>query len=85
MDHHNGVDIKKDEYYADPEKWKYVPEKHGKPRINVAHFGGCKEIGCGNTKWMQTIIELIKKYPNVFTDLSCFVKKDTLLKNQAHD
>jgi len=52
--------------YCDPEHFREFVEKG--LRINFAHFGNYDKSG----KWAKTIVEYIDKYPNVFTDLSCY-------------
>lgn len=57
-------------YYANPEKWLPVMEKWPALRINFAHFGNLADEE--NSKWTDTIIEMMEKYPNIYTDISYF-------------
>jgi len=51
-------------------KWKKVLEQKEFENLtlNFAHFGSQKGK---QTEWRDAIIELTKKYPNVYTDISC--------------
>lgn len=62
----------KSQYYADPENWVPVLERWNNLRINFGHFGGskAKEAGTVNQTWLDTILRLMKNYPNVYADLS---------------
>ncbi len=73
-----------------PSKWKKVLEykykdEEGKEikfenlTLNFAHFGSQKN---GKTEWKKSIIELIKKYDNIYTDISC---KDKAYYNSLED
>ena len=66
----------KSEFYADPENWKVVLSTWKTLRINFAHFGGSVQFAHGDRKWMDSLIGLLKddQYPNLFTDLSYYVK-----------
>lgn len=64
--------------YTDPDNYNYVLEQFPNLKINLAHFGGFDEWQkyLGNTMdeekitWYEKIIALIRKYPNVYTDIS---------------
>jgi predicted TIM-barrel fold metal-dependent hydrolase len=70
------------EYYrtmAGPSHWKKVLSRNQKLKLNLAHFGGAGEwekrartgLPAGQTKnWADPIVELMKDYENVYTDLS---------------
>jgi predicted TIM-barrel fold metal-dependent hydrolase len=69
------------------EKWKYaqfgnplnfepVIKKYPKLRIDFAHFGS----SVTSLKWARTIVRLIKENDNVYSDLSCYTKKEELEK-----
>ena len=49
-------------------RWKKVLERYPELTLNFAHFGSQKE---DETEWRDAIIDLTKKYPNVYTDISC--------------
>jgi predicted TIM-barrel fold metal-dependent hydrolase len=76
-----------------PSLWEKVLKKYPNLYINFAHFGGsdCLEKAIDNVNdlesgnWGQKIIELIKTYPNAYTDLSCFIEFTILkkLKNSS--
>jgi predicted TIM-barrel fold metal-dependent hydrolase len=56
---------------ADPTKWDTTLEKYNTLRIDFAHFGR-------DLTWMGHVIELMSKYPNVYSDLSYYPDKNTL-------
>ncbi|MCG8571226.1 MAG: amidohydrolase [Spirochaetes bacterium] len=47
-----------------PDNWAKVLEKYPKLRLNLAHFGNLK------TGWLKPVIDLVKKYEHVYTDVS---------------
>ncbi len=69
-----------------PKKWSSVLHKYGKLRLNIAHFGGQnsglryteswwnmpyrKLMFGGDPEWAAVIIELMKGYGNVYSDIS---------------
>ncbi len=55
-----------------PEIWRKVLEKYSGLKICLAHFGG------ESPAWRTKIAELMNKYSNVYTDLSCMVDKNLL-------
>lgn len=60
-----------------PKLWGKVLEKYPKLKINFAHLGGSQQImeytnGSKKAFWTKMIIDLVEKYPNAYTDLSCF-------------
>ncbi|CAA6828189.1 MAG: Amidohydrolase 2 [uncultured Sulfurovum sp.] len=74
-------------YFADPDNWIQILEdkRYKNLRINLAHFGGeeqfAKYIGRDKQKaekenWTAKIIKLIKKYDNLYTDLSFHIDGD---------
>lgn len=65
-------------YYANPEKWLPVLERWPALRINFAHFGNLADDE--NSMWTDTIIEMMKKYPNVYTDISYFTDEKIIPK-----
>lgn len=64
--------------YTDPDNYRYVLEKFPDLKINLAHFGGYDEWDkyLGNTldndeiTWYEKISQLLREYPNVYTDIS---------------
>jgi predicted TIM-barrel fold metal-dependent hydrolase len=61
-------------YYTAPDKWLRVLEKWPGLRVNFAHFGGGDGIAAGDTRWMDSIVNILTKYHNAYTDMSCFAK-----------
>jgi len=61
-------------------KWKKVLEQKEfeELTLNFAHFGSQKGK---QTEWRNAIIELTKKYPNVYTDISCNDMTDEYYNN----
>ncbi len=65
--------------------WKY--NDYGNPvhfepalkkglRIDFAHLGSCDP----DFKWAKTIVDYMKKYKNVYSDLSCYTGRDEIEK-----
>ncbi len=50
--------------YCNPDKWGPVLEAYPGLRVNFAHFGAFKY------SWKNTIIKFMKKYKNVYSDVS---------------
>ena len=63
--------------HAAPEHWEKVLEKdqHQSLRLDFAHFGN------GDSAWVRQILELMTRYPNVYTDLACYT--DDQARSQA--
>jgi hypothetical protein len=58
--------------YTDPECWRKVLEQFPGLYLNFAHFGGTvKGENRLNQKRQESIINLIKEFENVYTDISC--------------
>ena len=62
------------EYFNHPRNWQPVLERFPRLRLNLAHFGSVVEwkkylAGQDNT-WPARIIDLIYRYPHVYTDIS---------------
>ena len=65
-------------YLCRPYNWKEVLERWPKLRINLAHFGGAftrpkpgqKEFMDRAVRWRDTIIDLMRRFPCVYTDVS---------------
>ena len=61
---------------AHPRHWEKVLQQFPALKINLAHFGGVGEWEClakgrkPRENWVDPIIELMKKYDNVYADLS---------------
>ena len=59
-------------YYTAPDKWIRVLDKWPGLRINFAHFGGGESIAASDTAWMETILSILTKHPNAYTDTAFF-------------
>jgi predicted TIM-barrel fold metal-dependent hydrolase len=63
-----------------PSLWEKVLEKYPGLYLNLAHFGGGERLGMAidnindpeSGNWSKKIIELIQKYKNAYTDVSCY-------------
>lgn len=75
---------KRSRFFAHPKHWATVLKNFPKLRLNLAHFGGLEGIqqytkNKYDTKsWTYKIIDLMKKYENVYTDVA-FIFHDTNL------
>ena len=63
------------EIFSNPREWIPVLENYPDLKICLAHFGGEKDWkdffkGKKNDNWFFEIIELMKKYKNLYTDIS---------------
>lgn len=65
--------------YTDPDNYEYVLVKYPNLKLNLAHFGGGDEWDkylsntideSGERSWFEKVRDLIKKYPNVYADIS---------------
>lgn len=74
------------ENYVSPKAWEPVLENFPELHLCLAHFGG-DEWRQGNkndwlekppSHWIQGIVDLTKKYRNVYTDISCLNLSDKL-------
>ena len=60
-----------------PKLWKKVLSHYPRLKINFAHFGGADQMmsytmGEKKAYWTDMVIQLLNRYPNVYTDLSAF-------------
>ena len=55
-----------------PKLWEKVMQTFPELRLNLAHFGG------EGKDWQEIVIDLMLKYPNLYTDLSCQTEQDML-------
>lgn len=82
------------QYLNHPHWYSNILQKYPKLKINLAHFGGNEEwdryldepsdSNQTNTNWYRMIRDLLKKYPNVYSDISFTVNDKNLyplLKN----
>jgi predicted TIM-barrel fold metal-dependent hydrolase len=60
--------------FGNPLNFEPVVKKYPELRINFAHFGSSDPSG----EWARTIVRLINDNDNVYTDLSCYTKKEDL-------
>lgn len=74
--------------YTDPDNYEYLLKDFPKLKINLAHFGGSDEWDKylqnsidedGELSWYVKVRELVRKYPNVYTDVSYTMYKKDLL------
>ena len=56
--------------YSHPQAWAKVLEQYPKLTLNIAHFGGDIMKINEADNWQQPIIELMKTYTNVFSDIA---------------
>ncbi len=65
--------------FTDPDNYEYVLQKYPNLKINLAHFGGADEWDKylqntidedGELSWFVKVRELVRKYPNVYADIS---------------
>jgi predicted TIM-barrel fold metal-dependent hydrolase len=58
--------------FGKPEYWLPVLERHPKLHLNLAHFGwsDAERYTTGSHSWVRQICEMIKTYPNVYTDVA---------------
>lgn len=74
------------ENYVSPKAWEPVLENFPELHLCLAHFGGDEwRQGTKNdwlekppSRWVQGIVDLTKKYRNVYTDISCLNLSDKL-------
>ena len=52
--------------FCDPECFRPALEANPSLKIDIAHFG------YGNQKWGESIVDLMTKFPGVYSDLSCY-------------
>jgi len=69
-------------FFNHPRNWIPVLEKFPYLKLNLAHFGGDDEwkdfySGKSNT-WISVIIELMERFPNVYTDFSYTMYDDRI-------
>jgi predicted TIM-barrel fold metal-dependent hydrolase len=63
-----------------PSLWEKVLEKYPNLYLNLAHFGGGERLEMAidnindpeSVNWSKKIMELILKFPNAYTDISCY-------------
>ena len=60
-----------------PKLWEKVLAHYPRLKINFAHFGGPDQLmsytkGEKKAYWTSMVIQLMNRYPNVYTDLSAF-------------
>ncbi len=60
----------------DPIIWELMLEKFPNMKLNLAHFGKWPK---GNV-WTDKIFEMMHRFPNLYTDLSCFSERDKLVE-----
>ena len=62
------------DYFNHPDRWKPVLERFPDLRLNLAHFGSTVEwekyLNNQDNSWPSRIMDLIYRYPHVYTDIS---------------
>jgi predicted TIM-barrel fold metal-dependent hydrolase len=58
-------------YHVHPKAWRKVLERFPNLKICLAHFGNVEWTIGPSSEWIEEIISLIEKYPNVYVDFSC--------------
>lgn len=79
--------------YVHPEAWRPVLENFPDLHLCLAHFGGDEwrrgPISEWNdtppSDWINSIVDLTKKYKNVYTDISCFNLEENLTGDNFED
>ncbi len=67
--------------FGDPALWKPVLAAFPNLRLNIAHFGGYTEWdnkSYNDRGTLYTVIDLMERYPNVYTDVSFIFKEETM-------
>lgn len=80
-------------HYVHPEAWRPVLENFPDLHLCLAHFGGDEwrrgPISEWNdtppSDWINSIVDLTKKYKNVYTDISCFNLEEKLTGDNFED
>ncbi|MEQ8337543.1 MAG: amidohydrolase family protein [Cyclobacteriaceae bacterium] len=78
------------DYFTEPENYRQVLKDFPKLKICLAHFGGDIEWdkylfeswdpnGSAEKSWLATIVDLMKEFPNLYTDIS-----STLFKTEEY-
>jgi predicted TIM-barrel fold metal-dependent hydrolase len=60
--------------FGNPANWEPVVAAHPRLRLDLAHFGARTE----DDSWSRTIAELMRRYKNVYSDLSCYTRREEL-------
>lgn len=59
--------------YTSPQRWEQVLRRYPQLRINFAHFGrqySRKWLVLRDYSWRQKLVELMLRYPNVYSDIA---------------
>lgn len=59
-------------FLGDPDLWVPILQKYPSLRIDFAHFG------MSEPSWPAKIIQLMKEYPHVYSDLSCYTTREVI-------
>lgn len=54
-------------FFNHPKNWEVVLNKFPTLKLNFAHFGGFEQ---GDNTWYVRILDMMKRYPNVYADVS---------------
>jgi predicted TIM-barrel fold metal-dependent hydrolase len=74
IENFRNYDNDKSLFYANPDNWEPVLQKWNDVRLDLAHFGGGKQLANDDRVWMDKIIAFLRNqtYRNVYTDISYF-------------
>ena len=61
--------------FGNPANFEPVVQQYPNLRIDFAHLGSSDPT----YEWADKIVEMVNKYDNVYSDLSCYTEKDTLV------
>lgn len=71
-----------EKFFNKPQNWEPVLKAFPDLRLNLSHFGGVQEWEDKNSnKWTFRIIDLMERYPNVYSDLSFIIYEDKIHKD----
>lgn len=66
--------------YGNPANFELIIKTFPKLRINFAHMGSSDP----NHTWEKTVLDLVNRYPNVYTDLSCYTNENELTRMKSY-
>ena len=68
-----------------PQLWAMVLKSYPNLKLNLAHFGVRARAKSDDKlfEWTGMIVEMMKTYKNLYTDLSCFTSLDELKKAKS--
>lgn len=69
LDHRNSMVYEVCARLNHPRLWELVLERYPNLKLDLAHWGG------ESSEWRGMITEMLRKYPNLYTDLACTEEK----------